>query len=148
MKIILTKDVQGLGKVGDVKDVSDGYARNFLLAKHLGLPATNVALDKIQKEQAEKQAKMTKENERALNLKAKLEGKTIAITGKAQKQSLFAAIHEKDIALAITEKLGTEVAADSIIIKNPIKTLGNHTVEVKLAQNLSATVKLEVKGNT
>ena len=91
MKVILTKDVAGLGRAGDVKEVSDGYARNFLLLKHQALPATVQSLGKLQKEQQEKQAKIAKEVERARALKNKLDGKTLTLKGKANGENLFAA---------------------------------------------------------
>src|SRR6185436_20304048 len=104
MKVLLTKDVPNLGRSGDVKEVSDGYARNFLIQKHLALPATAEILNKVQKEQAEHQAKITRDHEKFLKLKHKLEHQTITLKAKANKTSLFAAIHADEIAKALAEQ--------------------------------------------
>src|SRR5258708_6049100 len=101
MKVILTKDVAGLGRSGDIKTVSDGHARNFLIPKHLALPATTEVLARVQKEEAEHQAKVKKDIERFQFLKTKLESKTITIKAPAAKNNLFAAIRENGIAKAI-----------------------------------------------
>ena len=92
MKVLLTKDVSGLGRAGDVKEVSDGHARNFLIPKHLALPATSEILRQVQKEEGEKQAKLAREQERFLAFKKKVEGRAVLLKGKAQGQNLFAAI--------------------------------------------------------
>ena len=144
MKVILTKDVTNLGRVGDVKEVSDGYARNFLLTKHLALPATSEVLAKVQKEQAEHQQKISKEHERFLQIRHKLENKTVTIRAKAQKNNLFAAIHEKEISQAIAEKIGVELSPQYIQIPKPVKSLGAHDVTIRLAKNLEAHVHLQV----
>lgn len=145
MKIILTKDVSGLGRAGDVKEVSDGYARNFLIPKHLALPATTEALNRIQKEEAERQAKVAKESERAILIKNKLEGKTFTIKAKTQKQNLFSAVAAKEIALVISEKSGIEISPQAVVIKNPVKSLGLHEVEIKLGQNIKILIRLNIE---
>ena len=156
MKVILTKDVTGLGRAGDIKEVSDGHARNFLIPKHLALPATTESLLRIQKEESEHQAKVLKDQERFLDLKKKLENKTFTIKVKATpprpngqvgagKKNLFAAVHEAEIAKVITDKAGAEISPKMIEIKLPIKALGLHEVEVRFAKNLTARVKLIVE---
>ncbi|HEX9504305.1 MAG TPA: 50S ribosomal protein L9 [Patescibacteria group bacterium] len=145
MKIILTKDVSGLGRAGDVKDVSDGHARNFLIPKHLGLPATSEALIRIQKEESERQAKVRKNQEKFLDLKKNLENKTFTVKAKANKKNLFAAVHEAEIAKAITDKSGAEISPEMIRIKLPVKALGIHEIEVRFAPNLIALVKLNIE---
>ncbi len=146
MKVILTKDIPGSGRAGDIKEVSDGHARNFLIPRHLALPATAEMLMRIQKEESEHQAKVAKEYERLLQLKNRLHNKVVTMKGKADKNHLFAAIHEKEIALAMTQTLGAEISPDLIKLKQPVKTLGNHEIEVKFAKDLSAVVKLNVIG--
>jgi large subunit ribosomal protein L9 len=145
MRVILTKDVAGIGRAGDVKEVSDGHARNFLIPRHLALPATTEALTKIQKEEGEHQAKVAKEKERFIQLKNKLENKSVTLRAQASKNHLFAAIHEKEIAKAIFEKLGVEVSPDIIKLKNQVKSLGQHEVEIRFAKDMSAVVRLNVE---
>lgn len=144
MKVLLTKDVPNLGRSGEIKEVSDGHARNFLIPKHLALPATSQVLQKIQKEEQEKQAKIFKDLERFQNIKNKLEGKTFTIKAKSEKQNLFAAVHEKEIAQAINEKAGTEISPELIKIQSPIKTLGEHQVEIVFNSEIRTKIKLVV----
>jgi large subunit ribosomal protein L9 len=145
MKVLLTKDVSGLGKIGDVKDVSDGYARNFLLRQHLGLPATASVLAQVQKEEKEKQARIVKEQERFLALKNKLEGKSLVIKAKSEGKNLFAAIHEKEIAQKLIHQFGIEISPQLMRISNPIKSLGVHKVEIKFSENIKSTINVEVQ---
>jgi large subunit ribosomal protein L9 len=145
MKVILTKDVTGIGRAGDVKEVSDGHARNFLLPRHLALPATTSALSKLQKEESERQAKLKKEIEQFAALKNKLESKTFTIKGKANKQSLFAAIHEKEIAKQVADSMNLEITAGQVVLDKAIKTLGEHEAEIRFAGGLKARVRLNVE---
>jgi large subunit ribosomal protein L9 len=145
MKILLTKDVQGLGRAGDVKEVSDGYARNFLLPRHFGLPATSSVLAKVQKEEQEHQAKVAKQQEVFEQLKQRLVTKTFTIKAKAEKNTLFAAVKESQIAAAIKDKLTLEISPDQIIIKSPIKTLGKHEAEIRFAGNAKTIIQLDVR---
>lgn len=145
MKVILTKDVAGLGRAGDVKEVSDGYARNFLILKHLALPATTKALDQIQKQELERQAKIKKEQERFEQIRIKLQSKTFVVQARADKTHLFAAVKAKEIADVINSKLNLGVEENQIIIEKPIKTLGLHQVGVRFAQNPPVKVNLMVE---
>lgn len=147
MKVILTKDVPGLGRSGDVKEVSSGHAMNYLIPKHLALPATTQALTRIQKEEQEKQEKVQRDQAKAAELKKKLEQTTITVTGKTNKQTLFAAIHEKQIAEAINKKLNTQIEPHQIIIPQAIKNLGQHTIEIKLTDTINARAKIEVQAH-
>ncbi|MEO8065673.1 MAG: 50S ribosomal protein L9 [Candidatus Doudnabacteria bacterium] len=145
MKVILTKDVSGLGRAGDVKEVSDGHARNFLLPKHLVLPATISALGRVQKEESERQDKVKKHEEKLLAAKSKLENKTFIVKGKAEKQHLFAAIHENQIVAAINEKLNLDIESNQIVLEKPIKSLGLHEFHVRLGEKQLIKVKLDVE---
>lgn len=147
MKVILTKDVPGFGRSGDVKEVSDGHARNFLIPKRLALPATTNELTRIHKEQEEKQGKLLKLQERSVEVKKQIENKTFEIRAKASKQKLFAQIHENQIADAINQKLNIQILPQQIIIKQPVKTLGQHTVEIKLTESIHAEAKIQVQAH-
>ena len=139
MKIILTKDVPGFGRAGEIKEASDGYARNFLLRRRLALPATAELLANVQIEEQTRQNRLKEQEESAGALKYKLEAKTFVVKAKANKDRLFAAIHEKNIAAA------TGLDAKQIVISEPIKTLGMHEVEAKLFENIKAKIKISVE---
>lgn len=139
MKVILTKDVSRLGRAGEVREVSDGHARNFLLPKHLALPATRQLLGKIQKEQAEKQQKLQRQRQEAQALKYKLENKIFTVKAKASKERLFAAVHERDIAQVI------HLDPKQITIKGPIKTIGPAEIEVRLFEDIKVKIRLDIQ---
>ncbi|MBI3952781.1 MAG: 50S ribosomal protein L9 [Candidatus Doudnabacteria bacterium] len=145
MKILLLKNVPGLGKAGEIKEVSDGYGRNFLMPRGLAAIATTAAVAKISKEQGEKAEKKAREHEKHLKLKSQLEGKIFLIKGKADKNTLFAQIRESEIASAINQKLQTEIKPEQIIIKSPIKTLGSAQAEVRLQADIGAVVNLSIE---
>ena len=145
MKVLLTRDVQGLGRAGDVKEVSDGHARNFLIPKHFGIPATSSVLATVQKEEKERQDKFTRQQETLLSLKTKLEGKTFTVRGRAEKQHLFAALRPNDIASSINEKFHTQVEPNQIVLDKPVKSLGLQEIELKLSDNLQFKIKLDVQ---
>lgn len=146
MKIILLKDVAGVGQKHDVKDVTAGYAQNFLIVKGLAEVATPkkmASAEKLQKERAEEL-----EKSQGL-LKAALESlgsKPLVLKAKANEQGhLFEGVHEAKIAELLSEKVGTAVPANAISLKSPIKEIGVHTVRVKTPQ-WEGGVLLEVKG--
>ena len=144
MKVILSKDVQGLGRKGQIKEVSDGYARNFLIARHLALPATSAALAQIQKEESEHEAKVKRDQFLALENKKKIDGKIITLIAKANGTKLFAGIHEDKIASVINEKFHLAITPKQVIIPLAIKQLGASQVEIKLTESVHAKVKIEV----
>ena len=145
MKVIFEKDVAGIGRKGQIKEVSDGYARNFLIAKHLALPATSQVLAKVQKEEAEHEAKVAKMQAYAHEMKKKLDNKTFVVTGKAEGSKLFAGIHAEQIAAAVNAKLHLAIEPKQVIIKQVIKTLGQHTAEIKLTDAIHAKVTIQVE---
>ncbi|MBX4204600.1 MAG: 50S ribosomal protein L9 [Candidatus Doudnabacteria bacterium] len=145
MKIILTRDVSGLGRKGKICEVSDGYARNFLIARHLAAPATSALLAQVQKEEAEREEKMRKFAEQAENIRNRLQGKTIKLSGKAQGLRLFAAIHEAEIAQAVNREFNLAIEPKQVIIKQAIKSLGTTEIEIKILEQVNAKVKVEVE---
>ena len=145
MKVILTKDVAGTGRSGQVIEVSDGHARNFLIPRHLALPATVSALARVQKEEQEHQAKVLREQEKFALLKSKLENKTFVVKAKAEKTHLFAAIRKEQIVVAIKNKLDVDIESNQIVIEKPIKSLGLSEVEIRFANHGAIKVKLNVE---
>ena len=144
MKIILTKDVKTLGKKGDIKEVADGYARNFLFPQKLAQAATEAAMKNVEvlktKEKLEEQAHLEKLRKAADNL----EGKEIILKAKEKGGKLFGSIAPKDIAKAL-KKEGFDILEKNIIIKEAIKKIGEHEVEVELTPGVKAKIKLVIQ---
>ncbi|HEX5429780.1 MAG TPA: 50S ribosomal protein L9 [Patescibacteria group bacterium] len=145
MKVILSKDVQGLGLAGQVKEVSDGHARNFLIPKHLALPATSGILARVQKEEAEAEARVKKEQTQAQNLSKKNANLTFAVQGKAEKGKLFAAITKDQVATAVNSALHLAILPKQVIIRQAIKTYGLHDCEIKLSDTITTHAKIKVE---
>ncbi|MCS7164213.1 MAG: 50S ribosomal protein L9 [Thermodesulfovibrio sp.] len=144
MRIILKEDVQGLGKAGQIVNVKDGYARNYLLPKGLALIADekNLKLLEYQKRKIEEEAK--KKRQDAESIAERLSTLELKIQAKAgEDQKLFGSITSKDIAEAL-QKEGFSVDKKQINILEPIKRLGEYEVEVKLLQNVTARLKVVV----
>ena len=145
MKVILLEDVKSLGKKGDVVKVSDGYARNFILKTGKGVEATPANLNtlKLQKANDEKVAQENLEAAKALGEKLAAAPVTIRIkAGEGGK--LFGAIASKEIAAAVKEQYGLEVDKKKIVLEDPIKELGTHTVKVKLHKDVTAQLTVKV----
>lgn len=144
MKIILTQDVKNLGKKGDVKEVAHGYAQNFLLPKKLAEVATE-NLIKIYQSQKEKEEKDKKEQIKQFEqLAQKLKNKKITILAPQKNGKLFGSVKVKNIVEAL-EKEGLNISESSIIIKQAIKKIGEHEIEIKLAEGIETKITIEVK---
>lgn len=144
MKVILKDDIQGLGKAGQIINVKDGYARNFLLPRGLALIADekNMKLLEYQKKKIEEEAK--KKRQDAESIAQRISEITVSLSAKAgEDQKLFGSITAKDIAEAL-QKEGFLIDKKQINISEPIKRLGEHEVEIKLLGNVSAKLKLNV----
>lgn len=147
MKVILTKDVPGLGSLGEIKEVSAGYARNFLLPKRLVMVATPESLSRRKKEAIEREDKLSKQHEKWLSLKNSLETKTFNLKAKSSKEKLFAAISREQIIEVVNQKAGTELDPKQLTIETPIKLLGLSEVNLKLGDKISAKLKINVESN-
>ncbi len=145
MKVILTKDVKTLGKKGDIITASDGYARNYLLPKGIAIEAT----DGNVKVQSKKTEKIERDKEEILNnareLKNKLEEKKLNFKMKiGSNGKAFSSLTNKEISKGIKEQLKLEVDKKKITVKNPIKAIGNFSVELKLHPKVIATLEIRV----
>jgi large subunit ribosomal protein L9 len=145
MKVILTNDVPGIGRAGDIKEVSDGYARNFLMRQNKAVPATQTQVDKINKETREKTEKKAREDDRAAKLEKDLQTRHMIFKRKANGDKLFAAIHEQDIINEIKLHFGAELKPKQVKILRPIKTVGNHAVELRLTDANWTPIKIIVE---
>lgn len=144
MKLILTQEVEGLGSPGDIVDVRDGYARNFLVPRGLGIRWTRGGQKQIESIKAARATREVRDLDHAQQIKARLEGTTVQLPVRAgQGGRLFGAVTVSDIAAAIAEA-GAEVDKRRIILGNPIKSLGSHQVTVKVHDEVDATVNLNV----
>ena len=144
MKVILLQDVKGTGKKGEVLEVSDGYARNFLIKKGLAEEATAVKLNSLN---IKNKSLEFHKNEEIKALKAQaesLKGKKITLKIKCgENGKIFGSITTKEIADAVNE-LGFSVDKKKVLLKDPIKNLGIYDVEIKFLPDVSAKIKVEV----
>ncbi|MGB5824418.1 MAG: 50S ribosomal protein L9 [Proteocatella sp.] len=146
MKVIFLKDVKGTAKKGEVKEVSDGYARNFLLSKGLAKEANQVNLNDFNQQEKSKEIKTQKDEDEAVALGEKLKDAQVTIYAKAgEGGKLFGAITSKDIAEQMKKQHGVEFDKRKILLTEPIKALGTVTVEVKLHSKVSTTIVVDVK---
>lgn len=146
MKVILLQDVKSLGKKGEIVNVNDGYARNFILPKKLGVEATGKNLNdlKLQKNNEKKVAQEQLEAAKALAAKLEEGGVSLAIkVGEGGRA--FGSVSSKEIAAAVKEQMGLELDKKKISLKEPIKSLGTHIVTVKLHPEVAAELKVSVK---
>ena len=145
MKLILTQQVTGLGEPGDIVEVKDGYGRNYLLPRGFGIRWTRGAQAQADSIKAARAARAVRDEAHAAEIKAKLEGSPIDLKVKAgQGGRLFGAVTPADIAAALGEATGESIDKRTIVLGNPIKALGNHAVSVKLHDEVSAAVALNV----
>lgn len=145
MKIVLKKDYRGLGKKGEVKDVADGFARNFLISKEIALPATlsniSAITHLVQEEgRAKKQTEQKLESfkEKILNLKVTLKMQA-DVKGK-----LFGAVGKKEIQEALEKKIGVKVPKQKIGLDKPIKEAGNYEVVINISEKSKPKINVQV----
>ena len=146
MKVILLQDVKSLGKKGEIVNVNDGYARNFILPKKLGVEATGKNLNDL-KLQKNNEKKVAQENlDAAKKLAAELaEGKVELAIKVGEGGRAFGSVSSKEIAAAVKEQIGLDVDKKKIQLKEAIKSLGTHIVAVKLHPEVTAELKVSVK---
>lgn len=146
MKIIFTKDVPGQGKKGEIKEVSEGFAQNFLIPKKLAQAATPDIQVKIAKESKEAEIKKLKEIDKFRTIKAELEKSTFSLQVKVGEQGqVFGGVHEKEIAEAINKKLALNIDRHQIEISAPIKQIGPHKARLKFVGGLTANLILNIE---
>ena len=145
MQVILLNEVKKLGKKGDVINVAEGYARNFLIPRGLAIEATGGKLKNLEMQKRAMDDQKKKVEEKARELGAKIEGLNVVIStrvGEAGK--LFGAINNKDIADNLQKKHGLDVDKKKIILKNPIKALGEYPVVIKLHPAVQVQITVNV----
>ena len=144
MQVILTQDVKGQGKKGDVVNVSDGYARNFLFPKGLAIEANATAMNELKNRESSEQHKLAEEKKAAENLKAAIDGKTVTLHAKAGAAGkLFGAVTSKEVAEELKKLYKVEIDKRKIAMQD-LKTYGTVTAEVKIYQGITATITVHV----
>lgn len=145
MKVILLQDIKGTGKKGDVKNVSDGYARNFLIGKGLAIEATPKNLTELQGKKDSEQHKIDVARQEAQEQAAKLKDQTVTVRAKAgQGGKLFGAVTPAHIADAIEEQFGFAVDKRKITASVEIKNVGTYSAEAKLFNGVTAKFTVSV----
>ena len=143
MKIVLLKDIDNMGKEGEIKEVADGYARNFLLPKKMAELATPAALKKAEARKAKGAEAAKMELEEAQKLAELLEGRELFIKVKEKEGKLFGSVNEKTIAKTFKDE-GLKIDPTSIRLAEPIKEVGEYQAKVKLRHGLEASVTITV----
>lgn len=146
MKVVLLRDVPNLGRAGEVKEVADGYARNYLIPKGLATPATEgLVRHAVETRQAAEQRR-ARQLTTAQEMAARLQGATVTLRARAgQGERLYGSITAQQIAEAIAQQLGVEVDRRRIELEAPIRTLGTHSVKVRLGPAIAAQVQVVVE---
>ncbi len=144
MKVVLLADVKGHGKKGELCNVSDGYARNFLFPKKLAIEADNAALNELKNREESAAHHKKEEINAAKELAEKLNGKTVTIKAKAGSSGkLFGAVTSKEIAAEIKNSLAIEIDRKKMTVAD-IKNFGEYTAEIKLYQGITAKITVKV----
>ena len=144
MKVLLLKDVYKLGRAGDIKKVADGYGRNFLIPQGLAMLATAGALKQVEKIRSQAEVRRTELNSELKDLSNQINGLSLVFDAKAgETGKLYGSITTQDVATAITEKVRYEVKKQQVDMQ-PIRTLGEYTVHIRLTMDLVPEVKVIV----
>ena len=145
MKVIFLQDVKGSGKKGEVKNVSDGYARNFLIGKGLAVEATAKNMNPLDGQKASAQHKKDVENQNAEDIKAAIDGKTVRTAANAGSNGrLFGSITTGNIADLIEKQFGKRIDKKKISLKTEIKNFGTYEAEIRLYNGVTAKVTVDV----
>lgn len=145
MEVILLEDVKALGKKGQIVKVNDGYARNFILKKKLGLEATPKNLNDLKLQKASEEKIAAEKLAEAQKLADILKDQSITVSIKAgQGGRAFGSVSSKEIAQEITTQLGHDIDKKKIVLQEPIKTFGSHEVSIKLHKDVTAALIVKV----
>ena len=146
MKVILTQDVRGQGKRGQMIEVSDGYARNFLLPRKLAQEATADNINTMRMNDKATQERQAKERAEALELRNRMKDMTVVVTAKGGGAGrLFGSVTNAEVSEALAKQDGIQLDKRKIVLDEPIKSVGIYTVKCKLGYEINAELKIEVK---
>ena len=145
MKVILQQDVRGQGKKGQMIEVAEGYARNFLLPRKLAVPATADAMNTMRLQEKAKRAEEARQKAEAQAMAETLKGVVVKLTAKAGANGkLFGAVTSKEVSDALQSQHGIELAKNKIVMEEPIKSYGSYELKAKLGFEISGTVYVVV----
>ena len=146
MKVILTQDVKGTGKAGEVKDVADGYARNFLIPRKLAVPATAGALKGVEQRQIAESKRAAAAESDARRLAERVAAEPIVVTAKVGDQGrLYGSVTSADVAEQLSRRLGQPIDKRRIELTEPIRQLGTFQVPIRLHRAVTATLTVDVQ---
>ena len=146
MKVILIKDVKGSGKAGDVLNVADGYARNFLLARGFAIEATAKNVNDLAGKKAAEQHRLDVAKSEAEATAKLLNGKTVTVKAKAgQNGKLFGSVTSATLSELLKAQFGADVDKKKITLGSDIKSYGDYTAEIKMTQGVTAKVSIKVE---
>ena len=146
MKVILTQDVRGQGKRGQMIEVSDGYARNVLLPRKLAQEATADHINTMRMNDKATQERQAKERAEALELRNRMKDMTVVVTAKGGGAGrLFGSVTNTEVSEALAKQAGVQLDKRKIVLDEPIKSVGVYTVKCKLGYEINAELKIEVK---
>lgn len=145
MKILLRDDVEHLGRKGDLVDVADGYARNYLMPRGFAMPATKGTVRQAEAMRRNREARETREREAAEELSGRLASAPVVVTARAGEEGkLFGSITTTEIATVLTERVGVEVDRRKLELDEPIKDLGTTEVRLRLHPDVETVISVEV----
>ena len=146
MKVILTQDIRGKGKRGQMIEVSDGYARNYLLPKKLAQEANADNINTMRMNDKATQERQAKERAEALELRNRMKDMTVVVTAKGGGAGrLFGSVTNTEVSEALAKQAGVQLDKRKIVLDEPIKSVGVYTVKCKLGYEINAELKIEVK---
>ena len=146
MKVILLEDVKALGKKGQIVEVSDGYGKNFILKKKLGVEANSASMNDLKLQNANKEKVAREQLDAARALAADLETKSVVVKIKGgEGGKVFGSVSSKEIAAAYKEQCGVDIDKKKIQLADPIRTFGVHEVPVKLHPQVTGTLRVKVQ---
>ncbi len=146
MRVILKAEVRGLGRTGEIKDVADGYARNYLLPKGLAIEATGGELKLLAQERQSAKTKKDRAHEDAEDLARRLALVTLVFKLKAGEQGkTFGSVTAKEVADALKKEAKAEIDKTKIVLHEPLRSLGIHKVEVRLLADVRASVTVAIE---
>lgn len=144
-KVLLTKTIERLGNVGEVVNVADGYARNYLFPRRFGVEPTEHNLARFAKEREAHDADLLKREEKALRLRDKLADRLLVFVRKAHDDDrLYGSVRSEDITAQIEEELGEQIEVSRVQFEHPIETLGPHAVTINLYKEIAVEVRIRV----
>lgn len=145
MQVVLLEDVKSLGKKGDLVKVNDGYARNFILKKNLGVEATAKNLNDLKLQKANEEKLAAEELAAAKALAAELADKKVTLSIRAGEGGrAFGSVSSKEVAKAIQDQLGLDIDKKKLVMPEPLKSFGVHSVPVKLHREVTGTIDVHV----